>query len=58
LTPKHYIISGLEKMGVGNKNSDSEADRRYRFGGSAHTVLPNLAGVHLTSLQTQLGQSI
>jgi ribosome-associated translation inhibitor RaiA len=51
LTSKHYIISGLAKMGVGNKNSD-------RFGGSAHIVLPNLTGVHLTSLQTQLGHSI
>jgi len=29
-----------------------------RFGGSAHLVLPNLMGVHLSDLQTQLGRSL
>jgi len=43
------IAAGMWAIGLGTSD---------RFGGSAHIVLPNLTDVHLTNLQTQLGQSI
>lgn len=41
------IAAGMRTIGVGPGD---------RFGGSAHLVLPNLAGVHLSDLQTQLAK--
>ncbi|MEH1855624.1 MAG: beta-phosphoglucomutase [Nostoc sp.] len=42
------IAAGMWTIGLGPVE---------RFGGSAHLVLPNLAGVHLSDLQTQLGKT-
>jgi kojibiose phosphorylase len=43
------IAAGMWAIGLGPGD---------RFGGSAHIVLPNLMGVHLSNLQTQLGRCI
>lgn len=43
------ISAGMGTIGLGPVE---------RFGGSAHLVLPNLRGVHLSDLQTQLGRSL
>ena len=43
------IAAGMRTIGLGPVE---------RFGGSAHLVLPNLTGIHLSDLQTQLGKSL
>ena len=43
------IAAGMGAIGLGPAE---------RFGGSAHLVLPNLMGIHLSDLQTQLGKSL
>jgi len=43
------IAAGMRAIGLGPAE---------RFGGSAHLVLPNLMGIHLSDLQTQLGKSL
>jgi len=43
------IAAGMRTIGLGPVE---------RFGGSAHLVLPNLMGIHLSDLQTQLGRSL
>ncbi len=43
------IAAGMRTIGLGPVE---------RFGGSAHLVLPNLIGIHLSDLQTQLGKSL
>lgn len=43
------IAAGMGAIGLGPVE---------RFGGSAHLVLPNLMGIHLSDLQTQLSKSL
>jgi kojibiose phosphorylase len=43
------IAAGMRTIGLGPVE---------RFGGSSHLVLPNLMGIHLSDLQTQLGKSL
>jgi kojibiose phosphorylase len=43
------IAAGMGAIGLGPVD---------RFGESAHLVLPNLIGAHLSDLQTQLGRSL
>ncbi|GBO51856.1 maltose phosphorylase / Trehalose phosphorylase [Pseudanabaena sp. lw0831] len=62
LTPAHCVV--VEDAAVGIEAAIAAGMRTIglgpveRFGGSAHLVLPNLMGVHLSDLQTQLGKSL